>query len=840
MTESRPLTFFLLPLIALHIGCGKSAATTDSPPRRVDISPGGFHVTVDSTSKISISSAGRDLIAGLPSGSVAPDAAPLVGWAVREADRNFEMKVGSFKIDDVPIGPWKVASGVIVEQADPLIARLVDSSDRPLARISITSPSDGHLALLVDNAGGRENRLSWGFACRAEDRFVGFGSQSWDIDQRGQKVPIWTRENGIGKSESDDYDDLIWFVKGRRHSAQWPMPWTLSNRGLALIAENDGYTEFSLCNEQDSAARIELDLPVTFHVFDGPTPAQATTRATSWFGRPRVPPPVAFAPWNDAIHGTQSVMDKAKFLRDHDIPSSVIWTEDWRGGEFSGDAYQLKEEWEVDPTLYPDLSGTISSLNDQGFAFHGYFNQFVYLSSKAYTETSPNGWLIKTRAGDDYLFTGAKFTETSLLDLTHPDANQWAADKMRGLMDLGADGWMHDYAEWLPTDAIMHGGDSIKFHNRYPVLWQQIARSVIDEKNDDRQRTFFVRSGWFGTPQISDVFWAGDQATSFAKDDGLPSVITQGINLSVNGCPAFGHDVSGYQSSLGTPATKELFWRWTAFGAFSPVMRTHHGYQDSLNHNLTTDADTTDMWRRYAIEHIQLAPYLMAHAKKASDETGLALFRGLFLQYPNEDTAWTIRDEYLLGDAILVAPVIEKDALSRKVWFPSETHWFPWSGGAAKVIVSADQTEEIAAPLGEIPVFVRPGTLIPRYPNTIRTLVYSSAGVPGPAEIGDDRDLLVFVGGAYSITEPGDLGYELTLEQGSASVDPIYTWNGAALPACPTTGTPASCVTADTGTGAIAYVTGPGELRVEASGQASVVKITGGKTTRKLSIQVRR
>jgi alpha-glucosidase (family GH31 glycosyl hydrolase) len=438
------------------------------------------------------------------------------------------------------------------------------------------------------------------------------------------------------------------------------------------------------------------------------------------------------------------------------------------------------------------------------------------------------------------LFTGAKFTSTSLLDLTNPDANQWAADKMRGLIDLGSDGWMHDYAEWLPTDAVMHGGDSIKFHNRYPVLWQQIARGVIDEKKDDRQRTFFVRSGWFGTPQIADVFWAGDQSTNFAKDDGMPSVITQGINLSVNGCPAYGHDISGYQSSLGTPATKELFWRWTALGAFSPVMRTHHGYQDALNHNLTTDPDTTDMWRRYAIEHVQLAPYLMAQAKKASEETGLALFRGLFLQYPDEDTSWTIRDEFLLGDAILVAPVIEKDATSRKVWFPTETHWFPWTGGAAKEIVSADRTEEIAAPLGEIPVFVRPGTVIPRYPDTIRTLVYSSTEVPGPAQVGDDRDVLVFVGGAYSITEPGDLGYELTIEQGSASVDPKYSWNGAALPICPTTGVPQGCVTADTGIGAIAYVTGPGDLRIEASGQASVVKIKGGKSTRQLSIQVRR
>src|ERR1019366_8974899 len=89
---------------------------------------------------------------------------------------------------------------------------------------------------------------------------------------------------------------------------------------------------FALCSERSDVARMELELPVTVNLFYGPSPHEALGRSTEHFGRPRVPPAFAFAPWNDAIYGSANVRAVAAALRLAGAPSSVIWTEDWRGG----------------------------------------------------------------------------------------------------------------------------------------------------------------------------------------------------------------------------------------------------------------------------------------------------------------------------------------------------------------------------------------------------------------------------------------------------------------------------------------------------------------------------
>src|ERR1700722_19747455 len=100
---------------------------------------------------------------------------------------------------------------------------------------------------------------------------------------------------------------------------------------------------------------MELELPVTLNLFYGPTPHEALGRSTAHFGRPRIPPAFAFAPWNDAIFGSDNVLSIAAALRKAGAPSSVIWTEDWIGGTFQGSNYTLNEAWDVDRTLYPNF-----------------------------------------------------------------------------------------------------------------------------------------------------------------------------------------------------------------------------------------------------------------------------------------------------------------------------------------------------------------------------------------------------------------------------------------------------------------------------------------------------
>jgi len=841
--RSRLFTLACVSLLPLPFACGDDTAETRPT---VDLGlGGGFDGELATGNRLVIkSSDGRVLLDGLAPGAASDDAPPLVGFATRTFTTTYEMQFGAFKPTIVPEGSWRVAR-TIEKSGDAL--SLKDADAKEIARLTLTTPEDGHLVVALEpidaDAADAENperraKLSWGFACDGDDHFAGFGAQTWDTDHLGQTVPTFVTEEGIGKSETDDYIGL-WMLQGQRHSSQAPIPEYLSRRGYALVAETDRRSVFALCSEDPAKARIEVDLPAKIHVFDGPTPRDALGRASATFGRPRMPPKVAFAPWLDAIFGSDNVRRVAEKLRTEGIPSSVIWTEDWRGGEWSGDTYALKEEWEVDRTLYPDIEAVADDLHANGFDFHVYFNPFVYKSSKAWAEIEPLGYLVKTKDGSDYVFTGAKFTDTGLLDLDNPDARAWAVGKMQDAIALGADGWMNDFAEWLPTDGATAAGPSYEAHNRWPVAWQEVARAAIDGEKDGGERLFFARSGWLGTPALADVFWAGDQGTNFNRDDGFPTVVPLGIGMGVVGVSTFGHDIGGYQSAAGPGTTKELYFRWTELGAWSPVMRTHHGGQPDKDWNWEKDAETIAHFKRYAELHIALVPTLMGLAKEASD-TGMPIWRGLALEYPDDAGVWPITDQVLLGSRVLVAPIVTEGATSREVYLP-EGRWYPWSGGAA---TTGPTTITADAAVGEIPVFASGGAIVPMYPPGVMTLVRGSAAVPDASSVGDDRVVYVFLGADGEFTEVDGLAYSLEAvsDVGSGALTPTFVPEGGvatSLDACAATPV-APCFTDSNGE-LVAYVTGPGVVAL-ASGVADVARFTaaGGAPDRALEIRFRR
>ena len=835
------------PLFLAALALPACADEETGQPPLVDTGvSGGFRVSIADGSRLVIASAdGRVLLDGLPPGEVAEDGPPLVGLAVRDAVTTYEMQFGAFKPTDTANGAWRVASKLTAQGSGGEVAiDFAGDGGKSLAKARLTTPEEGHLVLEITPGAGPERRFSFGFACDAGDHFAGFGSQTHDTDHRGQTVPTFVQEQGIGKESHDEYTGA-WYLVGRRHSSHIPIPQYLARRGYVLTAETTREARFALCSESESSARIEVDLPVKLHVFDGPAPAAALQRASATFGRPRMPPRVAFAPWNDAIFGSENVRAVAQKLRAEKVPTSVIWSEDWKGGDIKGDGYTLSEEWKVDTTLYPDFPKLADDLHALGFHFHVYFNPFMYKDSSAYAEVEQNGWLVKREDGTPYLFTGAKFSDSGLIDLSDPGARAWVIGKMRDAMALGADGWMNDFAEWLPTDSVNFGGSGMDLHNVYPVLWQEVAREAIDGAPDaaEKERLFFGRSGWLGTPQLADVIWAGDQRTSMAPDDGLPTIVPIGIGLGVTGVSTYGHDIAGYQSATNAVASKETFFRWTSLGAWSPVMRTHHGtkpnypaHDPPLNPDMwiwDKDAETIDHFRKYTSLHIALVPTWEGLAKVAAD-TGLPIWRGLFLAYPEDEATWPLLDEVMVGDGLLVAPVMQQGATSRAVYLP-EGAWYPWDGGPPR---TGPATVEVDAPLGDIPVFARQGTVVIAYPDGVMTLVNESPEVPGPASVGDDRVVHVFLGASGSFTEASGLHY--ALEQ-SAPVSGALSFAaaGSPVPACAEPVT-APCVEslADRD---VVHLTGPAEVTITgASGGTATLKAQGGAANRALTFIVRR
>jgi len=801
-----------VPIAALFLSaCGGES----SGPVRIDL--GGMEVTVTpSPAGIHIQdSAGRVLFESLPGGAPERGSPPHVALAMRTAEAQYEMKFGSFRIEEPKPDPWLGIGkfGGIRKNGDSVSFNLISTRGDEVGTGGISAEADGKLRILFQADDAAVNRLSVAFHAEAGEHFLGLGGQSFDVDHRGQTVPLWVQEDGISKVTTDEYDDASWFLVGRRHSTHTPLPMLLESRGAALLLDTVYRSIFALGSEAEDVLRIEVwEGALDLYLFDGPQPRQALERMTAHVGRPPLPPAFAFAPWLDALYGPANVRRVAQKLRDEDIPCSVIWTEDWRGGQPDGLGYTLDEDWRVDRDLYPDFEALADDLHNLGFKFLTYNNTFLSEGVDIWDEVVAGGYAIKDQAGQPYLFQSPKMENASLLDLSNPDAREWARGVYREGLLLGADGYMADYCEWLPTDAVLFSGeDALSAHNLYPVECQRLNRELFDElyAEDGVERLFFVRSGYLGSQPLVSVFWAGDQQTDFSPGDGLPSVIPMGIGLGIVGIPFYGHDIGGYAGNLAEgPTTKELWFRWASLGALSPVMRTHHGKNASKNWNWESDAETTAHLRRWAKLHIRLFPYLYALAQEAVD-TGVPMMRPMALEHPGYEPGWTLTDQYLLGDRIYVAPVVEKSAVTRIVRLPGGTY-YPLEGGPAVAIPEGGGSITVDAPIGECPAFVPAGTLLVLLSGEVDTL---TGGIPS-----DDRELWLWPGGQSRLTEVSGLE---------------YSWDATGLDGPVTSaaynGQPQT-IENNTVT-----VTGPGTLTV--NDNAATLEIAGGAPDRRILIR---
>ena len=194
-----------------------------------------------------------------------------------------------------------------------------------------------------------------------------------------------------------------------------------------------------------------------------------------------------------------------------------------------------------------------------------------------------------------------------------------------------------------------------------------------------------MRCGYTGTGPVARIVWGGDPTEDDSEADGLAAAVNQGLSMGLSGIGYWGSDIGGFHSLFTEGRTStELLVRWLEVGAFSPIMRTQaEGYplpvvQDGAERAEVWSPEVLPHWRALARLRTQLYPYLW-DASLDYQRTGTPMMRHLALAYPDEPAAWgrgdrrtvaAARFEYLLGDDLLVAPVVDMGATGRDVWLP--------------------------------------------------------------------------------------------------------------------------------------------------------------------------
>src|SRR5688572_11963874 len=641
--------------------------------------PDATRVTIDRTGAFVVAQDGRTLFATAPGASLTArqftdvvTASQTAQWAFGRVDE----RVTAFSRLR---GARRTRRGARLKLASP-------RDGRGKARATVTiEPDPANEATRIAIAarlprGAMPASLAVPVRCDPDGTFHGFGAQYDATDQRGHAFPLWVSEQGIGRDPAQPQ----FLLNGTTHTTYFPMPWYVDARGTGVLVETARRVEVDLCKTDPEVAWLEVvsPEPMRLVVFHGPRPLDVVRQLGGVVGRPKPPPAWAWELWVSAQGGRAAVRQKVDALVANDVPAGVVWSQDWTGVRTNFDGgLGVQYRWEADQTHYPDLAGFVEELRADGFRFLVYVNPFVAANlPNHFPAMDAERLLIARPDGTSYVHLAPNGL-SSHPDLTDPAAREYVKTALRRIVtDYGVDGWMADFGEWVPVDAVHDdGGDPIAHHNRYPVAWQRLSREVPDEMRGD-DYVVVARSGFTCVQDVSMIHWVGDQETDWIVHDGLPTVVPAMLTLGLAGVPFVTHDIAGFSGTTAPPTTKELFLRWTELGAFTPIMRTHEGADRMHNWMWSSDAETIAHFRRLARIHRALRPELETLAAEAA-ATSAPMVRHLMLEFPDDPASRGVHDQFLLGPGLLVAPVVTEGALTRAVYLPAGATWFDvWTG----------------------------------------------------------------------------------------------------------------------------------------------------------------
>jgi alpha-glucosidase len=608
-----------------------------------------------------------------------------------------DMYRGNFRIEDAPediLAPnaWRMEGDTILLSLD----------GNPVARIALNQA-----ALTIEALTAGHDRIWAHFHAEPDEALWGGGEQMSYLALNGRRYPMWTSEPGVGRDKSTELTrimDETGMAGGDYWNTNYPQPTLLTSRWLAIHLDGSSYSVIDACDPTRHSFEV-WSSTARFELFAAEGPQELVGQLSARFGRPRALPDWAIGGAIVGLKQGEKSFDRLEAFIEAGAAVSGLWCEDWAGIRETSFGRRLFWDWQRNDARYPDLPARIKALHARGIRFLAYANPYLAVDGALYQEALAEGHLCRRQDSDAvYLVDFGEF-DCGVLDFTRAESRQWFARRIlcEEMLDIGVDGWMADFGEYLPTDVrLANGMDAMEAHNLWPVLWAQVNDEALAMRGKQGEAVFFMRAGFSGVSAHCPLLWAGDQSVDFTRHDGIGTVITAALSAGLVG-NAYSHsDCGGYTSLHGNIRSVELMQRWCELAAFAPVMRSHEGNRPDDNLQYDSTPELLACFARWSRLHAHLAPYVR-HLCDEAVATGLPAQRPLFLHYPQDSSLYALQDQFLYGADLLVAPVVEQGATSRRVVLPGEGSWrHVWSG-----VDYACGTHDIAAPIGHPPVFYR-------------------------------------------------------------------------------------------------------------------------------------
>jgi alpha-glucosidase len=440
------------------------------------------------------------------------------------------------------------------------------------------------------------------------------------------------------------------------------------------------------------------------------SPAELIERFTALTGRAELPPRWALG-FHQCRYGYASEAEVRTIIagfEQHRLPLDVFHQDiDYMDG------FRV---FTVDKSRYPDFPGLAAELHSKGIRLVTIIDPGVKADPQwdAYTNGLAKNVFVREPQGGRPV-RGLVWPDWCVFpDFTSPAARQWWGSLYPRLLDQGVDGIWHDmnepaaFAAWgdpsLPRAAAHdmdgRGGTHAEAHNLYGLLMNKAGHAALKKHRPDRRPWLLTRSGWAGVQRYA-WHWTGDTESTW---DALRMTIPQVLNAGLSGVPYCGPDIGGFS---GNPDA-ELYTRWFQLAALLPFFRNHAGKTTNPREPWVYGEPYTSIIRSAMRLRRRLMPYLYTLAWEAS-RTGAPLARPLFWLEPGNPDLWDVDDCFLLGSDLLVAPVLEPQARTRRFHLPAGRWHYFW----ADYCIEDTMHFETPVSLQRIPIYVRGGSILP-------------------------------------------------------------------------------------------------------------------------------
>ena len=538
--------------------------------------------------------------------------------------------------------------------------------------------------------------------------YYGLGEKGGDLNKKGCYTENFNTDDPETDDDSVTYYKTIPFYVALKEEATY-----------GIFFDNSFRSYFDMGKEMgDRIFFGAIGGQIQYYFIPGENIKEVVKNYTALTGRMEMPPlwSLGYQQCRFSYFSQEEVRELVKTFEEKDIPLDVVYLDiDYMDG-FRVMTFKTPN--------FDDAAGLISDLKEKGIRTITIIDPGVKVDEEYPVFKRGKEGNHFTKKLDGEMFIGAVWPgDSAFPDFSNKDCREWWKSELKKFIsEHGMDGIWNDMNEpcvfnndhKTMLESCLHNSDNgviehKEFHNRYGFEMSRCSKEAQEELHPNEREFSMTRATYAGGQRYSSV-WTGDNMSLWSQ---MRMSISMNANLGISGFSFVGNDVSGF----GLDSSEELFIRWMEMGPFIPIFRNHSNMYTRRQEPWAFGPRAEKIAKKSIELRYELIPYIY-DLYYISHKEGLPIFRPMIMEYEKDMNLLNMREQFMLGENMIVAPVLYEGERSKTVYLPKGS-WFNYF---TMEKLQGGKWYKLPCELDEILVFVKEGAIIPTYNKKFRNV----------------------------------------------------------------------------------------------------------------------